>query len=760
MIMLNSMLSEPLNRDLLRRIDAIGQENVPVNEWRVSSRSVFADDEWIMDGTAMESERKVRFSSPLPLNQPALTEPGYEGLLLDCKLVLWSSTVTKNGFTSGTKANAIFRYLRAIFAWMMRENISDFGYVTRDRVWADGGIDNPRTFAGSLLEHLGGKPEDIVASTPTNYLNLFAMIFREFEILRTFDRPCLPEHPFDTGESSLVANELGRKEMEEWRPIPDEVLIPMLNASGDWLGQRAEDVIEALSIFEDAKRRHVGREVGHRYATMLAKQDLATFQFSEIDGVPWHEPLDNYRDQETNQEQDQTIRQLGRLVRYVQAAGMIAIQQSSGMRSGELIELLSETRENNKAACIEEKLVSGGAKTLVIIHSVTTKINEGIPEAHQWIVGVKPSLPFGKAPDVLAQRAVDVLIQIGNLLKTPNTNPQVSKLLFVNWGSGGVPADGSALVRFTNGTHNEAIRQFLAHTCKEELSALPDDSPKLVQDGWLGHWRDSGGGILHSHQLRKAFANFAYSMEPGLREEIRVQYGHMSIAMTNRYTNNVHQIKQLNEMEAQLAAEHIVAALSQSALAGKGVEEVRQRGDWQELRERFDRANPEDRHQVVSEWLHETRRLVDEEYRIVEDGRRDLRTARRSAVSDAAHGLCAAVSIRADDMECRKDGDTIHRILDGMGADKRYRTPSRCLGCINYLVLPKHRPFWEVRYRRSQEIVAFMKCQNRPLSMYQAQLNVSKQSRVWLKQIGATEEELDAIAEDCIASALRKVANG
>jgi len=758
--MWDSMLSEPLGRDVLRRIDAIGQENVPLNEWRISSRSVFGDDEWIMDGTAMESERKVRFSAPLPLNQPALTEPGYEGLLLDCKLLIWSSAVKKNAFTSGTKAGAIFRYLRAIFAWMIRENISDFSYVTRDRVWADGGIDNPRTFTGSLFEHLGGNTEEIVVSTPTNYLNMFAMIFREFAVLQTFDRPCLPEYPFDTGESSLVANEIGKKEMEEWRPIPDEVLIPLLNASGGWLGQIAEDVIEALSIFENAKRHHVGRAVGHGYAVNLAKQDLATFQFSEINGVPWHEPLDNYRDPGSDLDQDQSLRQLGRLVRYVQAAGMIAIQQSSGMRSGELIELPSDTREDGQPACIEEKLVSGGAKTLVIIHSVTSKINEGIPEAHQWIVGVKPNLPFGKAPDVLAQRAVNVLIRIGNLLKTPNTNSEVSTSLLVNWGSGAVPADGSSLVRFTNGTHNEAIRQFLAHTCKKELAALSDDSPKLVQDGWLGQWRDSDGGILHSHQLRKAFANFAYSMEPGLKEEIRVQYGHMSIAMTSRYTNNDHQIKQLNEMEAQLAAEHIVAALSESALAGKGVEEIEQRGDWQELRERFDQASPEDRHQVVSEWLLETRRLVDEEYRIVEGERRNLRTARCSAVSDAAHGLCAAVSIRADDMECRKDGETSHRILDGMGADKRYRTPSRCLGCINYIVLPKHRPFWEDRYRRSQKIVAFMRAQSHPLSMYQAQLNASNQSRAWLKQIGATEEELDKIAADCTASVRRKVANG
>lgn len=712
-----------------------------------------------MEGTAPLNERKVRFASALPLNQPALTEPGYEGLLLDAKLLIWNAAVKENGFSSGTKPGSTLRYLRAIFAWMMRENLPDFSYVTRDRVWAAGVIDNPRTFAGSLLEHIGGDPEQIVPSTPTNYLNMFAMIFRQFDILQAFDRPCLPEHPFDTGESSLVANEIGRKEMDEWRPVPDEVLIPLLNASGDWLGQRAEDVIEVTDIFLTAKRYHAGRGVGGQYATSIAKKDLAKFQFSEIDGVPWHKPLDNNRDEKTELDKDTSVLQLGRLVRRVQAAAMIAIQQSSGVRAGELLELPSDIREDGTAACIEERPVASGAKTLVILHSITTKINEGIPEAHEWIVGVKPNLPFDKPPDVRAQRAVDILVRIGNLLKTPNTNPEVSKSLMVTWRNSGLPPDGSNLWKTTNAGLNDAIRQFLAHTCKDELAALPDDSPKLVQDGWLGEWRDSGGSLLHSHQLRKAFANFAYSMEPSLKEEIRIQYGHMSIAMTGRYTNNEHQIRQMNEMEAQLAAEHIVAALSETALAGKGAEEIKHRGDWQELRDHFDQANPEDRHQVVAKWLLETRRLMDEEYRVVIDGKRELRKAKRSAVSNAAHGLCAAVSIRSDDMECRKDGCSTHSILDGLGADKRYRTPSRCLGCINYLVLPKHRPFWEDRFRRSQESVAFMKAQKHPLSMYQTQQNAAKQSHAWLKQIGATDEELKKITEECVELARRKVTN-
>ena len=48
--MQNSMLLKPLDREALRQIDAIHQENVPVKDWRISPTSVFGDDEWIMEG--------------------------------------------------------------------------------------------------------------------------------------------------------------------------------------------------------------------------------------------------------------------------------------------------------------------------------------------------------------------------------------------------------------------------------------------------------------------------------------------------------------------------------------------------------------------------------------------------------------------------------------------------------------------------------------------------------------------------------------
>tara|TARA_R100000935_G_scaffold2174_1_gene6304 strand:- start:358 stop:2634 length:2277 start_codon:yes stop_codon:yes gene_type:complete len=756
----NIKLSQSLSHESLCKINAVSQKDIPVENWRVSSVSKFSDDFWILDGSATESDRKARFASPLPLGQPPLTDPGYEGLLLDCKLIIWSVGITNFHASHGTKANSTMRYLRAIFAWMVRENLPDFSYVTRDRVWADGGIDNPSTFASFLLEHLGGEPDEIVHTTPINYLNMFSMLFREFAILEVFGRRRLPEHPFGTNESSNLANLIGKKEMEQWRPVPDEVLVPLLNASEDWLGQRAEDVLHILEVYQNERSYHVNRGVGPGYATALSRSKLAEFKFSMDGESPWHESLDGYSSDESLNAQDGSVFELGRLVRCVQSAALIAIQQTSGMRSAELLSITSKLHSDGTPVCIEERNVANGTKTLVILHAFTSKINGGIPEAHEWIVGVKPNLPFGSAPDVRAQRAVNILIRLGSILKTKMNSKNALDLLFFAWGSGGPPTDGSNLRPFNNYSHNEAIRSFLAHTCQKQLELLPDDSLKLVQDGWLGQWRDANGAILHSHQLRKSFANFAYSMQPGLKEEIRIQYGHMSVVMTGRYTHNDHQIKQMNEMEAQLAAEHIVAALSESALAGQGAHETYQRSDWKDLRSQFDDADPQDRHRVVTEWLLHTRRLVDEEYRVVVGAKRELRKISRSAISNASHGLCAAISIRGSDMECRKDGKSTDSLLDGLGADKRYRTPSRCLGCINYLVLPHHRPYWEDRFRRAQQAVLFFKSQGCPVSSYETQLHTAKQSKTWLRAIGVSDIDLNRIEEDCAIEVRMDVANG
>lgn len=745
-------LSRPADPAIPSCADTAAEASTPLGAWRVGSNphvTTFVDNQWYTDGEATPGYRVVNFNLPLPFNQPAITSPGFEDLLVDTKLVLWACGVAKRDRT-GVRTPSLWGCFKPLLGWMARENLPDFSYLTRDRIWGDGGLDNSRTYVAALLEHLGGDPQDVSHANACRYMRAFSHLREAYDVLEAFERPTLPEYPFNNGEFSRLLIEIAQKESEDWRPIPDEVLIPMLNASQDWLGQKADDVLAALEIWADARREARSAMKSERTAKRAVSHALFNFSFScDATGRPWHAPLFEERDTlgDPVAGMGGGIGELTALVRRVQSAGMIALQQTSGMRSGELLALRSTLRRDGTPECIEERFVAKGAKTLLLLHSVTSKLNGGELEAHEFVVGMKVNLPHISAPIVRAQRAVEVLLRLSSLLKKIAPSGATEDLLLVTWSGAKLPGWKNTLRPFSNQTHNRAIRTFLADTCAEALSKLPDNSVKLVQDGWLGLWRDTSGAIFHTHQLRKSFANFAFSAEPGLLPEIRAQYGHVSQAMTARYANNDYQIREMNEMEAHMATEHIVTALSESELGGKGAEEIHRRPDWRELRRLFDQAEAEERHEVVVQWLKETGRLIDEEYRPTIDGRKVKRHVLRTSISNAAHGLCAAVSIRGDEMECRKAGGTTGRLLDGLGADKRFRTPSRCLGCANYVILPQHRAFWEDRFIRATDTIAFMKADKGLRSVSDTHIAEAKQARAWLKSIGMSDFELDEIAD-------------
>jgi hypothetical protein len=207
--MTDQNLAEALPDETLRRLNAIDLAGVPVEKWKTGPETFFLDHRWIPEGTDHVGRRTACFSTPLPRTRVSLTDPGYEGLLLDCRLLVWSAGYRAGGSPTGTFARNNLRYLRPLFGWMVQENLPDLSYVTRDRVWADGCHSNPHTFATFLLEHLGGDPEEVVNSTVMNYLNKFSAIFMDQGLLEAFGRASLPEHPFLTGESNWLANEIG-----------------------------------------------------------------------------------------------------------------------------------------------------------------------------------------------------------------------------------------------------------------------------------------------------------------------------------------------------------------------------------------------------------------------------------------------------------------------------------------------------------------------------------------------------------------------
>lgn len=81
-----------------------------------------------------------------------------------------------------------------------------------------------------------------------------------------------------------------------YRPLPDEVAIPVLNKAMAMLGSPAEDVITLVEAVLTAYSSGLAHNGGPDYRKALAEsRQLAAakaFRFSVVDGRPWHPPLD------------------------------------------------------------------------------------------------------------------------------------------------------------------------------------------------------------------------------------------------------------------------------------------------------------------------------------------------------------------------------------------------------------------------------------------------------------------------------------
>ncbi|MEM9574114.1 MAG: hypothetical protein AAF870_02665, partial [Pseudomonadota bacterium] len=129
-----------LSLEALSEIDAVENAARPLGSWPVSQHSCFSDDAWIMDGTHHPTQRTVNFATRLPFGTGSLLDPGHEDLLLDTKLVVWNFENTSQPDVRGPRALQFWGNLRPLLGWMLLRQLPDFSFLTRDRLWEDGGL--------------------------------------------------------------------------------------------------------------------------------------------------------------------------------------------------------------------------------------------------------------------------------------------------------------------------------------------------------------------------------------------------------------------------------------------------------------------------------------------------------------------------------------------------------------------------------------------------------------------------------------------
>jgi integrase len=260
----------------------------------VSAASCWGDRRWILDNKsrgASKSQSSISWDLDLP-DGSNLLDPQNADFLDFLRRLVWSlSAAPGDGYAalkSGT-LGSISSGLRYWAAWL----------VAREIRW-------PHEITESVIkqyqEHLQGGAEDDVSdkalteAVASARLLPFALLWRQRFALERAGIAPMPAAPFGRAGVIKIANQIAAVATGSYRPLPDEVAIPVLNRAMAMLGSPAADVISLVEACATAYSSGLAENVGSYRRQFLAetRQPAAAraFRFAIINGRPWHPPLD------------------------------------------------------------------------------------------------------------------------------------------------------------------------------------------------------------------------------------------------------------------------------------------------------------------------------------------------------------------------------------------------------------------------------------------------------------------------------------
>lgn len=213
--------------------------------------------------------------------------------LLDwLRRLVWSLFAAPGDGAAALKTGSLARInlgLRYWVAWLVAQEIAWPCQIDTDVVAA-------------YQFHLQGDAADgldaeaLTLSVAYQRLTPFALLWRQrFTLERTGIAP-MPVAPFGRVGVIKIAKKIAAVASGGYRPLPDEVAIPVINAAMAMLGTPAADVIRLAEACASAFASGMAVTAGPDHRKVLAEQrQLSTakaFRFAEVDGRPWHAPLD------------------------------------------------------------------------------------------------------------------------------------------------------------------------------------------------------------------------------------------------------------------------------------------------------------------------------------------------------------------------------------------------------------------------------------------------------------------------------------
>ena len=264
----------------------------------VSSVSLWRDARWTFDNAtpgASSSASSIIWSIDLT-DGTSLLDPQHADLLDWLRRLVWSA------------ASAPGDGARALAPGSLGTLSAGIGHLVRWMV--ENHIQRPYDLTQSVVRdyvhHLESAVEDdnddaspaLTEGVAVMRLKPLLVIWRQRRELQRAGISPMPAPPFGHGRNGVrtIAKRIAAVANGSYRPLPDEVAIPILNTSTAMLGTPADDVMRLVETCQDAfasglaETQEAGDNPG--LAKMRQRDAARAFRFSSIDGKPWHRPLD------------------------------------------------------------------------------------------------------------------------------------------------------------------------------------------------------------------------------------------------------------------------------------------------------------------------------------------------------------------------------------------------------------------------------------------------------------------------------------
>lgn len=643
----------------------------------VSSSSKWAESVWKLDSPSArmrDSDCTIIWDEDIPL-------PVVDGL----KVLLWSLLVSRPRDKPLALSNAgrVGQKLKYLGRWMVWRGHSRFDQITSTAV---------KVFRKDLVEAFSkdekGKPREIDVDTNTiaGYLLPLQYAHDQAQQMRARGVAPVTVNPFEGSSAWQVASDIVPEIESFTPPLPDEVVLPIVQQAHRWLGTPAKDILrlQAMCIAERDKGQ------SHLTTTRAIRKKLEAFTFGKCRGEdkPWHPPFAEFllryderpkptsdfseegdeRDEDSDRE-FYGIDLVRRLINNLMAACVTVVRYQSGVRHGEIFSFKPGIdRRTGLPTCVKVEGSDSGAYDMFFVKGVVSK-GWDHPTDTKWLLAGRLS-GSKELPD--AVRALKVLSKLGQPWRDWATDAEAKEALLVQIGHKGLPRDPALVLPLSSENLAELMKDFIED--RVDLSHLD------ATDERLREYVKSRGRYVQSRQWRKTWANFMIRVDKRLLPAISQQFHHHSVALTEQayIGKDAMQLGLVESAAMSRAVRYMRRAMEGESHVGGGMRKIAQH-DVSDLRKSLVGLSGVERDHEIRQWLLE----------------RDVR------IWFSPHGKCF-IGLLPGESRCHEaagDPDFTNQV-----PAFKHRTPKMCSGCPAFAVDEDDLPFWIERYVENKAI--------------------------------------------------------